>query len=133
VSIEELNRRLELLKDACFAAGTSYDDIEKSVELQVLISAEDGARGLLGEIVSKAPDLDQADPDLTAYIGGERGTPPDWLANTTLIGSPAEVTTQLRAYVDAGASHFILWFLDAPDRAGMELFAREVAPAFRGS
>lgn len=133
VSIDELNRRLELLKDACSASGTSYDNIEKSVELQVLISNESGARGLLGEIVNKAPDRDEADPDLISYISGDRQAPPDWVANTTLIGSPDEVTKQLRTYIDAGASHFILWFLDAPERTGMELFAREVAPAFRGS
>jgi alkanesulfonate monooxygenase SsuD/methylene tetrahydromethanopterin reductase-like flavin-dependent oxidoreductase (luciferase family) len=133
VSIGELNRRLELLKDACFAAGTSYDDIEKSVELQVLISSENGSRKLLGDILSKASDRNEVDPELNAYIDGSRNDPPEWLANTTLIGSPGEVTEQLRAYVDAGVSHFILWFLDAPDRTGMELFSREVAPAFRGS
>lgn len=133
VSIEELSRRLGLLKDACDSAGTSYDAIEKSVELQVLISGEDGARGLLAEILSKAPDRDSADPALTAYIEGNTASPPAAIANSTLIGSPTEVTAQLQAYVDAGASHFILWFLDAPNRGGMELFAREVAPAFRRS
>lgn len=133
VSIPELNRRLDLLKEACATAGSSYESIEKSVELQVLISNERGARGLLGEIVSKAPDRNEADPELIAYISGARETPPDWVANTTLIGSPAEVAKQLQAYVGADASHFILWFLDAPDPTGMELFAREVAPAFRAS
>jgi alkanesulfonate monooxygenase SsuD/methylene tetrahydromethanopterin reductase-like flavin-dependent oxidoreductase (luciferase family) len=133
VSISELNRRLGLLKDACATAGTSYDAIEKSVELQVVISPEAGARSLLGELLEKAPDKAEADPALVSYISGETASPPDAIANTTLIGSPAEVTAQLRAYIDAGATHFILWFLDAPNRGGMELFAREVAPAFRGS
>jgi hypothetical protein len=41
------------------------------------------------------------------------------------------VRAQVQAFVDAGANHFLLWFLDAPDRSGMDLFARQVLPAFR--
>ena len=56
---------------------------------------------------------------------------PSWLTDSTLFGTPDEVRSQVQAFVDAGASHFLLWFLDAPERGGMELFAREVMPGFR--
>jgi alkanesulfonate monooxygenase SsuD/methylene tetrahydromethanopterin reductase-like flavin-dependent oxidoreductase (luciferase family) len=131
VSIAELERRLGLLKQACEAAGSSYEAIEKSVEIQVVLSEESGSRSLFAEMLEKAPDRAEADPDLIAYIRGDRATPPDAIANTTLYGTPDEVSAQLQRYIDLGASHFILWFLDAPKRTGMELFVRDVAPRFR--
>ncbi len=129
VGVAEFRRRLGLLRDACDAAGRPYDDIEKSVEIQVLIDQEPGARGRLKCIIQQG----DSDPDaeLLAYAEGRRGQPPERLANTTLIGTPDEVSAQLSAYIEAGAAHFLLWFLDAPDRKGMELFTRDVMPRFR--
>ena len=36
-----------------------------------------------------------------------------------------------QAYLDLGISHFLLWFIDAPDEAGLRLLAEQVAPRFR--
>jgi alkanesulfonate monooxygenase SsuD/methylene tetrahydromethanopterin reductase-like flavin-dependent oxidoreductase (luciferase family) len=126
VSVAEFERRLGLLRDACATAGTPYDAIEKSVEIQVLISPEPGARALLKQILARSAAA--PDAELLAYANGDLDQPPERLANTTLIGSPDEVIAQLSAYIDAGADHVLLWFLDAPDRSGMELFVREVMP-----
>ena len=41
------------------------------------------------------------------------------------------IRTQIQEYIGAGISHFMLWFLDIPDDAGMTLFAEQVAPLFR--
>jgi alkanesulfonate monooxygenase SsuD/methylene tetrahydromethanopterin reductase-like flavin-dependent oxidoreductase (luciferase family) len=128
VSVAEFTRRLGLLRDACMTAGTSFDAIEKSVEIQVLISTEPGARGALKQILART---EAPDAEVMAYANGDREQPPNRLADTTLIGSPDEVSEQLSAYIDAGADHFMFWFLDAPDRSGMELFAGEVMPRFR--
>ena len=46
-----------------------------------------------------------------------------------LFGTPDEVVDQLHVYRDLGVSHFMLWFLDAPDPAGVRLFAEKVRPA----
>ena len=48
-----------------------------------------------------------------------------------MIGTPDEVARRLREYADLGAGHFMLWFMDYPDLAGLRLFAREVMPGFR--
>ncbi|MBA2470253.1 MAG: LLM class flavin-dependent oxidoreductase [Chloroflexia bacterium] len=128
--VDEFGRRLELLRAACSKAQRDVAEIEASVELQVLIAPEGEARSVLGAILEKAPDQDAIDPDLRAFVRGAREHPPASLADTTLIGAPEQVRTQLQAYVERGANHFLLWFLDAPDRTGMALFAREVAPVF---
>jgi len=129
VSVAEFQRRLGLLRDACSEAGTSYEAVEKSVEIQVLLTPEPGARETLKDILSLGEST--SDPELIAYANGDLEQPPAKLADTTLLGTPDEVARQLSAYIDAGADHFLLWFLDAPDRRGMDLFAREVLPRFR--
>ncbi|MEZ4637962.1 MAG: hypothetical protein R2856_23880 [Caldilineaceae bacterium] len=47
------------------------------------------------------------------------------MSETFLIGTPAEVRQQMQRYIDIGITHFMLWFMDAPSQAGMELFAEE--------
>jgi alkanesulfonate monooxygenase SsuD/methylene tetrahydromethanopterin reductase-like flavin-dependent oxidoreductase (luciferase family) len=48
-----------------------------------------------------------------------------------VIGTPDEVRAQLDEYIAAGIAHIMLWFLDAPDEAGMRLFAERVLPHYR--
>lgn len=132
-SVDEFGRRLDLVADACTRMGRDIAEIEPSVELQVLIAAEGEVRPSLSRLLAKAPDQSSIDPDVLAYAEGRRDDVPAALADTTLIGTPDEVELQLRAYVDRGARHFLLWFLDAPERSGMGLFAEEVAPSFRAS
>jgi alkanesulfonate monooxygenase SsuD/methylene tetrahydromethanopterin reductase-like flavin-dependent oxidoreductase (luciferase family) len=74
----------------------------------------------------------EVDPGLAAFVAGEADDLPTRLAETWLAGTPDEVAAQIQRYLDLGITHFLLWFMDAPDRAGLELFARTVAPRFRG-
>jgi alkanesulfonate monooxygenase SsuD/methylene tetrahydromethanopterin reductase-like flavin-dependent oxidoreductase (luciferase family) len=133
VSLNELRRRLDLLKDACQKAGRDYDEIEKSLEIQVLITPDGDARELIGRMLDMVATGTEIDPELHAYVDGRRDTVPEWLSDITLIGSPAQVSEQIQGYVDVGIDHFLLWFLDAPDRNGMDLFARDVIPKLRQS
>ncbi len=132
-SVEEFGRRLDLVAAACAKVGRDVAEIEPSVELQVLIAPEGETRTRLTSLLDKSPDQESIDPEVLAYAEGRRDDPPAALADITLIGTPDEVRSQLQAYVERGARHFLLWFLDAPDRSGMDLFARDVAPAFRTS
>jgi alkanesulfonate monooxygenase SsuD/methylene tetrahydromethanopterin reductase-like flavin-dependent oxidoreductase (luciferase family) len=129
VGTGEFKRRLALLRAACARAGRPVNEIEKSIEMQVLISSDPGARSVLKQILSRGDSV--PDPELLAYAEGRTEHAPSRLTETTLIGTPDDVAGQLSAYIDAGADHFLLWFLDAPERAGMDVFAREVAPRFR--
>lgn len=127
--LDELRRRIGLLDAACAAAGRDRAEIEVSVEMQILVAAtRDDLRARLGEMLAKAPDQDQIDPKLRAFADGTGDALPEAFTNATFVGTPDEVQDQIRAYVEAGADHFLLWFLDAPDRTGMDLAAREVFP-----
>lgn len=130
-NVEELRRRMALLETACDQLGRNVDEIEISVELQVFVTPEGELRPRLAALLEKAPNQEEIDPTLLAFANGSGDSLPASFTDTTLVGSPDQVTEQLQAYVDAGVDHFLLWFLDAPDREGMELFARKVVPSFR--
>jgi alkanesulfonate monooxygenase SsuD/methylene tetrahydromethanopterin reductase-like flavin-dependent oxidoreductase (luciferase family) len=51
------------------------------------------------------------------------------LRDTWLIGNPAEVTAQLRKYLDVGISHFIFAVGYPFDLAPLRLFQEVVVPA----
>ena len=58
----------------------------------------------------------------------------DQLAEVSLIGSPEEIRRTVRAYSDAGVSHFEIKFIyPTLERHSemLQLFAREILPAFR--
>ena len=97
----------------------------------------DPYRGTAHRLMAAAQENDFAWQRL-AELTDTYGARPAWsetlptaLTDATLIGTPGDVRTQVQHYIEAGVDHFLLWFLDAPDPTGMELFAHEVAPAFR--
>ena len=70
------------------------------------------------------------DDDFLSFIAGEADAIPSRLAEDWIIGTPDQVETRLRNYIAEGISHFMIWFMDAPNMSGLELFANEVAPRF---
>ena len=48
-----------------------------------------------------------------------------------LVGTPEEVTAQIRAYIDAGVTHFIFALPHPFDLEPLRLFVDEVVPAVR--
>jgi alkanesulfonate monooxygenase SsuD/methylene tetrahydromethanopterin reductase-like flavin-dependent oxidoreductase (luciferase family) len=128
----ELKRRLAALEDECNKIGRSYDDIEKSYETQILI-AEDmpQLQQKVKQLLDIAPDDDEADADLIAFANGTTDIIPNSLSETFLVGTVDMVKEQVQGYIDLGLTHFLLWFMDAPDESGMTLFIAQVAPEFR--
>jgi alkanesulfonate monooxygenase SsuD/methylene tetrahydromethanopterin reductase-like flavin-dependent oxidoreductase (luciferase family) len=55
---------------------------------------------------------------------------PFYNAGSAIVGTPDEVSAQLRRLTDLGAEHFILRFADFPATEGVELFGREVSGRF---
>ena len=131
-SVANVERLLAELAAACGAVGRPIDEIERSLETQILIAPDNaGLRQQLRHMMALAP-TDAYAPDVVAYTAGETNTLPPSLTETFVVGTPEQVTQRLQQYIDLGVTHFMLWFMDAPDRQGLHLFAEQVAPRFRG-
>jgi alkanesulfonate monooxygenase SsuD/methylene tetrahydromethanopterin reductase-like flavin-dependent oxidoreductase (luciferase family) len=131
VGLAELRKRLVALRAACERAGRNFDEVEKTYEVQILIAPDrDGLRRKLGALLALAPEADRP-ADVSAFVRGETDDIPAWIADTWLIGPPDEVAAQIEGYMREGITHFMLWFVDAPDESGIRLFAEQVMPRFR--
>lgn len=131
VGLAEMKKRLAALADACAEVGRDMHSLTRSYETQILVAPDRaGLRRQLQAMADLTPDAPLS-PELAAYLSGATDALPESLTKGYILGTPEEVTGQMQAYVDAGVNHFMLWFMDAPDDAGMELFMREVAPTFR--
>lgn len=134
VGLPEMQRRLGLLKATCDKVGRNFDEIEISYETQILIApTREAVRAKLKSILALTPPGTDTpkDADFVAFVNGETDDYPRYLTDSGLVGTPDEVKAQVQTYRDIGVSHFMLWFMDAPDAEGMRLFIEQVAPAFK--
>ncbi len=130
VDLATLRSHLAMLAEVCATLERPFDTIEKSLEMQILIEPNlEAIRDRLAAMAALSP-AEALDPDLRLFLNGADMS--SSLTSTTLIGAPTSIISQLEAYVDAGVTHFMLWFMDAPDDAGLRLFADQVLPYFRG-
>ena len=131
VNITELRTRLSALSAACQRIGRNPDEIEKSLEVQLLIAPDHAAlRARIRSLLSLAPAGETPDPALQAYLSGATDELPAAMAETWIAGTVEQAIARVRAYVDEGISHFMLWCVDAPDEGSLRLFAGQVMPRF---
>lgn len=136
VGLTVMQQRIASLRTACQRVNRNVDELEISYEVQILIApTRDAVREKLRAILALTPTgtATPQDDDFLAFVSGERDAYPRYLTETGLVGTPDEVKQQLQAYLDIGVSHFMLWFMDAPDSDGMQLFIEQVAPVFKSS
>ncbi len=128
VSTTELRSRLDQLRAACERAGRAFDEIEKTLEIQILIAPTlDGLRAKLRALWALAPDGELPAADMRAFLDGATDLLPAELRETWLAGTPEMVRARVAEYEALGITHFMLWFVDAPDDSGMRLFAQTCA------
>ncbi|MBO9578224.1 MAG: LLM class flavin-dependent oxidoreductase, partial [Microbacteriaceae bacterium] len=115
-------RKSELLREHCEAAGTSFDAITRSANFNVSIAAtEQAAQDVFDDWVRRLERVVGAES--TARYVGQFGT-------GNLIGTPEQIVAFLREREAVGLDYTIAYFPNvANDRAGQELFEREVIPA----
>ncbi len=136
VGLAEMRQRLAGLRAACERAGRPFAELEISYETQILIApTRDAVRARLKAMLALTPPGAEvpAQAELSAFANGASDTVPAYLTDAWLVGTPEEIKRQLQAYIDLGITHFLLWFMDAPDTDGMRLFSEQVAPAFKVS
>jgi F420-dependent oxidoreductase-like protein len=108
--LDEARRVLGLLREHCRRLGTSYDAITKTRLTPILFA--DGPA-----------DAERRVRELCPAGETEKG-----FRARTLIGTPAEIAEQLRAYVALGVDYFITSFFDPDPAEPLRVLMREVAP-----
>jgi alkanesulfonate monooxygenase SsuD/methylene tetrahydromethanopterin reductase-like flavin-dependent oxidoreductase (luciferase family) len=127
---QALREGLHQLDEACRTVSRDPAEIERSVELQVLIAPTDRAVTDRLRMLTEKAQRFASDPGSNPPAGNLdelRHT----LASSWLIGTPIDVMHQIEDLASLGVTHFLLWFVDAPDDEGLRLFADEVLPRWR--
>ena len=131
VPVAELKRRLAMLEEECKKQGRDFATLEKTLEIQILIAPTlDGLREKLKKMLALVPAGGTPNPQVVAFANGETDELPEELRTTWLAGTPEMVAARVQECVDLGFTHFMLWFVDAPDDSGLRLFAEQVLPKF---
>ena len=104
VTPESYVHKIEVLHRHCTEVGRNPAEIRKT---------------WMG-VVSIASTHQQAEDNMKEY--------PIWPDDVPILGTPSEVVTRLREYIDLGVDLFILAFADEPQLTGINLFLNEVMP-----
>ena len=101
--------KLGVLREHCAAVGRDFNEIRKTNSLSVIAIHESEAEASRQALES-----------------------PYTRNRIALVGTPDQVASSLREYVDLGFDLFQVRMADFPHTDGMELFIREVMPRFAG-
>jgi F420-dependent oxidoreductase-like protein len=120
-NVEEFRRKSAILRDHCADVGTDFDSIVRSSNFNVVCGETEA------EVEDKIQTiLDRYRPFVTERRLG--GLERMFRANA---GTPEQLVAQLRPWADAGLGYAIVYSQEAAyDTSSLELFAREVFPAF---
>ena len=125
-SPEGFRRKSDILAAHCAELGRDFDRVVRSTEYSVVVGATEG------EVQDR---LDWFRAHYAPFVGGDelenacRG-----LASGLLVGTPERIAERLAGMAGLGLKYAILYFPEvAYDRSGLDLFAREVAPALAGN
>ena len=124
-SPEGFRRKSEVLAGHCADLGRDFDRVVRSTEYNVVVGTTER------EVQDR---LDWFRAHYAPFVHGDelenacRG-----LASGLLVGTPELVAERLAGMTALGLRYAILYFPEvAYDRSGLDLFAREVAPALAG-
>jgi len=110
-TVEQTNRKLEVLREHCGRVGRDPREIENSWFGIALVS-------------DKSKELDEGMETLHR-LAPDRYPNPENTRARTITGTPEQCINKISEYVEAGITYFILYF---PDRKGVRLFSREIMP-----
>jgi len=121
-SIEEFRHKDAVLRQHCTDIGRDQAQITRSSNFNTIIASTEA---------EAADRLDAVIDRLTPHVGDEHAARIRHEYETSVgFGTPEQIIERLQARRDAGLGYAIHYFPEAAyDRAGIELFEREVVPA----
>ncbi len=110
-SLDEYRNKLVVLENHCKSVGRDFGEIEKSCWPcgQILIARD---KEELSQKISKNKPANMSVVEFK---------------KCTLAGTPDEFKEHLQAYIDLGATYYMLYFADLPSLEGLKLFAKTVS------
>jgi alkanesulfonate monooxygenase SsuD/methylene tetrahydromethanopterin reductase-like flavin-dependent oxidoreductase (luciferase family) len=121
IELEDFRHKSDLLSDHCIDVGTDFDRIVRSSNFNILVGANES------EVAEKLAWLRT---HMTTYVSQNKG---ERFAKSyeATSGTPEQIISHLREWEAAGMTYTIVNFADAAyDSSSLELFAKEVIPAF---
>lgn len=125
-SLQDFERKVQVLKRHCSGVGRDPGDIELSVHGDVIIAETEGeVRQFVQELMDEGMNR--------RYLGGGSWVPVsrEEFLRDRLVGTPEQIAEQLREFVRLGATYFIPYFYKSIERGTHRLFAEEVVPLLR--
>ena len=121
VHLNQFVAKSRILRDHCMEVGTDYDSIVRSTNFNVLMGETEAEveekKRELGDRLGRFAPEDKLAARLADYQSG--------------AGTPEQVISYLKDWEKEGMSYAIVYFPDAAyDSSSLEMFAREVMPAF---
>ena len=123
---DEFAAKSRVLEERCREAGTDFGRIVRSANYNCIVAPTEQ------EVEERIRALEAK---VTPYLGAEKAA--SFVAeyrteNALAVGTPEQIVERLSRMRDAGLGYAIIYFPEiATDRAGAELFTREVLPALR--
>ena len=121
-SLEDFDRKSEILRGHCDAIGRDFGEIARSSNFNTIVgSTEREASDRLDAVVAR----------LRPHVGDDRAAAIEHEYRTSpAFGTVDQVVARLAERADHGLAYAIHYFPEAAyDRSGVELFEREVIPA----
>ena len=121
--VEEFTHKSQVLKGHCDDVGRDFDEIVRSTNLNV-VCAETEA-----EVAERLAWIKN---HFVPFVGEERAEKVvQQITDKDMAGTPDQLISSLRQREEVGVGYTIVYFAEAAyDTSGLELFAREVIPAF---
>jgi F420-dependent oxidoreductase-like protein len=121
VDLDQFNHKSEILKGHCEDVGTDFDSIVRSSNFNIVCADSEA-----GVEEKKAWVYEH----FKKYVSGERAQRAA-KEYDRMSGTPDQVVARFKEWEQAGMTYAIVYFPDAAyDTSSLDLFAREVIPAF---
>lgn len=124
-----------LLKE--FGKQNLSNKLRYSLETQVLVrDTEYEIQKVLKSMKDKSSLNDSSDHDIISQLKKVSSNSKDFfdldfLQDEFIIGTPDQVVNKIDQFCKEGIEHFMIWFMDYPERKSMRIFAEKVIPFFK--
>lgn len=113
------------------------NEFRYSLETQVLVrNTEYEIQNVLKSMKEKSSLNDSSDHDIISQVkkvslNSENIFDLDYIEDEFIVGTPKQVASKIAQFCEEGIEHFMIWFMDYPERTSMRIFAEKVIPLFK--